>query len=133
MEKTVETSKMVKRYIHIKKEDRDFLMTTFGITEKSVFNAINFDSKRGNTELAKRIRKLAIDRGGIVMIEAPEGEIFHDSDNYMREYLPSGVMIELSKRDGSGVVFKKGMQMKSYENILLTDIPQIQAYAAGLK
>ncbi|MFC2673712.1 MAG: hypothetical protein ACFN1E_04715 [Prevotella melaninogenica] len=133
MEKTVETSKMVKRYIHIKKEDRDFLMTTFGITEKSVFNAINFDSKRGNTELAKRIRKLAIDRGGIVMIEAPEGEIFHDSDNYMREYLPGGVMIELSKRDGSGVVFKKGMQMKSYENILLTDIPQIQAYAAGLK
>ena len=67
------------------------------------------------------------------MIEAPEGEIFHDSDNYMREYLPGGVMIELSKSDGSGVVFKKGMQMKSYENILLTDIPQIQAYAAGLK
>ena len=119
MEKTNETSKMVKRYIHIKKEDRDFLMEAFGITRRCVFNAINFDSKRGNTELAERIRKVAIDRGGTIMVEAPEGEVFHDS--------------ELSKSDGSGVVFKKGMQMKSYKNILLTDIPQIQAYAAALK
>ena len=133
MEKTNETSKMVKRYIHIKKEDRDFLMEAFGITRRCVFNAINFDPKRGNTELAERIRKVAIDRGGIIMVEAPEGEVFHDSDNYIREYLPGGVMIELSKSDGSGVVFKKGMQMKSYKNILLTDIPQIQAYAAALK
>ena len=67
------------------------------------------------------------------MVEAPEGELFHDSDNYMREYLPGYVLIELSKTDGSGVVFKKGERMRSYKNVSLTDIPGIQAYAAGLK
>lgn len=123
----------MKRYIHVKKEDRVFIAEAFGITEKSVFNALTYDAKRGNTELAKRVRKLAMDRGGIIMVEAPEGEVFHDSDNYMREYLPGGVLIELSKTDGSGVVFKKGTRMKSYENLMLADIPAVQAYAAGLK
>lgn len=123
----------MKRYIHIKREDRAFIAAAFKITEKSVFNALTYDAKRGNTDLAKRVRKLAMERGGVVMVEAPEGEIFHDSDNYLREYLPGGVLIELSKADGSGVVFKKGTQMKSYENLMLADIPAVQAYAAGLK
>ena len=123
----------MRRYIHIKREDRAFIAETFKITEKSVFNALTYDVKRGNTDLAKRVRKLAMERGGIIMVEAPEGEVFHDSDNYMREYLPGGVLIELSKTDGSGAVFKKGTRMKSYENLMLADIPAVQAYAAGLK
>lgn len=122
----------MKRYIHIKKEDREFIMKSFGITEQSVMNALNFDTKRGNSDTAKRVRKLAMARGGIVMVEAPEGELFHDSDGYIRGYLPGEVLIELSKTDGSGVVFKRGERMRSYKNVSLTDIPGIQAYAAGL-
>lgn len=123
----------MKRYIHIKKEDREFIMKSFGITEQSVMNALNFDTKRGNSDTAKRVRRLAMARGGIVMVEAPEGELFHDSDGYIRGYLPGEVLIELSKIDGSGVVFKRGERMRSYKNVSLTDIPGIQAYAAGLK
>lgn len=129
----IKASKAMKRYIHIKKEDREFIMMTFKVSEQSVFNAIRYDTKRGNTDLAKRIRKLAMARGGIVMVEAPEGELFHDSDGYIRGYLPGEVLIELSKTDGSGVVFKRGERMRSYKNVSLTDIPGIQAYAAGLK
>ena len=123
----------MKRYIHIKKEDREFIMKSFGITEQSVMNALNFDTKRGNSDTAKRVRRLAMARGGIVMVEAPEGELFHDSAGYIRGYLPGEVLIELSKIDGSGVVFKRGERMRSYKNVSLTDIPGIQAYAAGLK
>ena len=39
-----------KRYIHIKKEDREFIMKALGVTERTVFNATRFDEKRGNTE-----------------------------------------------------------------------------------
>lgn len=39
-----------KRYIHIKKEDREFIMKAFKVTERTVFNAVSFDEKRGNTE-----------------------------------------------------------------------------------
>lgn len=123
----------MKRYIHIKKEDRIFLAEAFKITEKSVFNALTNDAKRGNTELAKRVRKLAMDRGGIIMVEAPELETLFDADGYIRQYLPGDVLIELSKTDSSCVVFKKGVRVNSYKDVMLSDIPGIQAYAAGLK
>ena len=123
----------MKRYIHIKKEDREFIMKAFKITQRTVFNAIHFKDMNEGNDLAKKIRTLALERGGIVMVEVPEGEFFHDSDNYMREYLPGYVLIELSKTDGSGVVFKRGERIRSYKNVSLTDIPGIQAYAAGLK
>ena len=123
----------MKRYIHLKKEDREFIMKAFKITQRTVFNAIHFEDLNKGNDLAKKIRTLALERGGIVMVEAPEGELFHDSDNYMREYLPGDVLIELSKTDSSCVVFKKGVRVNSYKDVMLSDIPGIQAYAAGLK
>lgn len=58
----------MKKYIHVKKEDREFLAKVFGITPRMVFNAVHFES---DSELARKVRKLAMDRGGIVMVEAP--------------------------------------------------------------
>lgn len=54
----------MKKYIHVKKEDREFLAKVFGITPRMVFNAVHFES---DSELARKVRKLAMDRGGIVM------------------------------------------------------------------
>ena len=129
----IKTSKAMKRYIHIKKEDREFIMKSFGITEQSVMNALNFDAKRGNSDTAKRVRRLAMARGGIMMVEVPELETLFDADGYIRQYLPGDVLIELSKTDSSCVVFKKGVRVNSYKDVMLSDIPGIQAYAAGLK
>ncbi|WP_314125944.1 hypothetical protein [Segatella maculosa] len=124
---------MMKRYIHIKKEDREFIMKAFKITEKSLLNAISFDETRGNSDTAKRVRRLAMERGGIIMREVPELETLFDADGYIRQYLPGDVLIELSKTDSSCVVFKKGVRVNSYKDVMLSDIPGIQAYAAGLK
>lgn len=44
----------MKKYIHIQKEDREFIAKAFGISERSVFNAIRFDDRRGGTDLAKK-------------------------------------------------------------------------------
>ena len=56
----------MKKYIHITKEDREFIAKAFGITERSVYNAVRFDEKRGGSDMAKRIRKMAFERGGIL-------------------------------------------------------------------
>ena len=50
---------MNKRYIHITKADRDFIAKALNVTEKTVYNAIRFDDRRGNSELSAKIRKLA--------------------------------------------------------------------------
>lgn len=122
-----------KRYIHIMKEDREFIMKSLGVTERTVLNAIGFDEKRGNSDTAKRIRKLAMSRGGIVMVVNPEIETLFDADDYMRQYFPNGALIELDKKAGTGDVLFKGERAGHYENVSLRDIEEIQAFASALK
>ena len=123
----------MKKYIHIKREDREFIAKAFGITERSVFNAIRLDVRRGETELPRKVRKLAMERGGIVMVEIPEIETLHDADGYMRQYLPNDVLLEFSREDGGCDVFHKGMKVRHYENVLVKDIPEIQNWASTLR
>lgn len=123
----------MKKYIHITKEDREFIMKALGITERTVFNAIRFDSKRGDTELARKVRKLAMDRGGIVMVEIPEIECLFDADRYMRQYLPNNTLLEFSFDDGGCDVFHKGEKVRRYENVVVSDIKNIQNWALALK
>lgn len=122
-----------KRYIHIKKEDREFIMKAFKVTERTVFNAVSFDEKRGNTELAKRIRKLAMERGGVVMVKHPEMETLFDADRYMRQYLPNDVLLEFSLEDGGCDVFHNGEKVRRYENVDVKSIQNIQNWAMSLK
>ncbi len=117
----------MRKYIHIRKEDREFIMKALGVTERTVFNAIRFDNKRGATELAIKIRKLAMDRGGIIMVEIPEIECLFDADGYMRQYLPNNTLLEFSFEDGGCDVFHKGCKVRRYENVMVNDIPHIQS------
>ena len=128
----IKASKAMKRYIHIKKEDREFIMMTFKVSEQSVFNAIRYDTKRGNTDLAKRIRKLAIERGGIPMIEAPEWETLHDADGYIRQYKEGGVLLEIFKEGNWCDVYKNGKKMRRFEHLMISDLDGIQKYAERL-
>lgn len=45
---------MNKRYIHITKADRDFIAKALNVTEKTVYNAIRFDDRRGNSNFLQR-------------------------------------------------------------------------------
>ncbi len=123
----------MERYIHITKTDREFIAKSFGISERTVRNAIRFDEGRGNSELAARIRKLAIERGGIVMVVVPEIETFYDYDKVMRQYCPNGALIEIDRKDSSGQVIFKGETVKTYEHVTLSDIDEIQAFASALR
>lgn len=122
----------MKKYIHITKEDREFLMKAFKCSEKTVLNAIRFNSRRGETELAHKIRKAALERGGIIMAVIPLMETLHDHDGYMRQYFPNEALLELNKADGSGVVFKNGKVVKRFEGMTMNTIEQAQAFAANL-
>ena len=116
----------MKKYIHVKKEDREFLAKVFGITPRMVFNAVHFES---DSELARKVRKLAMDRGGIVMVEAPEAETLFDADGYMRQYLPGGVLLEFKYADNSCTVFVKGEERRRFDDVHVSDIPYIQEFA----
>ncbi len=123
----------MKQFIHITKENREGLAKIFRTGERTVWNALQF-AKVGDEDLSKRIRKAAIERGGILMAkEVPMEQTFWDHDDYMRQYYMNGAVLELSRKDNSAVVFFKGEPVKNYANVLLSDIEGIQEYAMGLK
>lgn len=125
----------MKRYIHIQKAGREFILNLFKVTGRTVDNALRFDAERGNTDLARKIRKVAMEHGGIVMVVSPEAETLFDADGYMRQYLPNGVLLEFEKEAGNGGcnVYLKGDMVRRYDNVQVRDIPAIQNWAATLR
>lgn len=72
----------MEKYIHIKKADREFIAKALKVTERTIFNATHFEDINEGNDLMKKIRTLALQRGGIVMVKAKEAEILYDADGY---------------------------------------------------
>ena len=123
----------MKRYIDITRENREFLMKVFGVTYKTILNAITFDDLRGNTELAKRIRKLALERGGTVMVDVAEIETWHDADGHVRQYFPNGVILDGDKKSGKVDLLVGGKVARSYDNPKISEMETIQREAMALR
>lgn len=47
----------MKRYIHIKKEDREFIAKAFKVSKRTVYNAIHFEDMNEGNDLTKKIYK----------------------------------------------------------------------------
>ena len=116
----------MKKRIDTTREMRQKAMKVFHVTEQTVFNAICFDSKRGNTDKAKRIRSYILQNGGIVMVELPEVETIHDADGMMRQYFPNGAMIEVNKITGDLTSYYKGAEMIEKENVSVRQLAEVQ-------
>ena len=63
----------MKKYIHIQKEDREFIARAFEVSKRTVYNAIHFEDMNEGNDLARKIRTMALERRGIVMIAASMG------------------------------------------------------------
>lgn len=122
----------MEKYIHVTKEVRQCLAKTFNVSDKTVRNALGFDKKRGETDCAKRIRKFALQKGGIVMVVAPEVEVLYDYDGVINQYFPNGAKLESDKNTGDTELFYKGERVARWENIKLRDMDTIQQMVAGL-
>ena len=125
-------SEIMKKYIHIQKSDREFIAKAFKVSKRTVYNAIHFEDMNEGNDLAKKIRTLALERGGIVMVEAPELETLHDADDYMRQYI-GDVLLEFSKTKPVCDVYKKGVKVRHFDNVMTSDIQGIQDWASGLR
>ena len=122
-----------KRVIEVTKETRDFLQQAFDVTATMVWYALNFDEKRGQSDLAKRIRNLALQKGGVVLNIGPEIETIHSADGRMRQYFPHDVLLEADTRcTGLVAVYKKGELQRSWDNPGVSELDGIQNWAMSL-
>lgn len=61
-----------KHYIEVSSSVRSFLTDAFGVSKKTVQNALTYVS---DSPLALRIRSLALQKGGVEMLAMPVDEI----------------------------------------------------------
>lgn len=122
----------MEKYIHIQKTDRDFIAKAFKVTDRTIFNATHFEDINEGNDLMRKIRFLALQRGGIVMVKAPEWEVLHDADGYMR-YYNGDVLLEFSKKEPVCDVYKRGEKVRHYDNVMISDIQAIQDWSKTLR
>ena len=121
----------MKKWIKVTKEERKVLEKIFDVKERTVFNALGFVDPENDKH--KRIRKAALEHGGIVLTELPVKEMIHLShEGIMRGVLDNGAVVEFYRKDGSGKIFFKGEEIARYENVDIPMIYTIQERAATL-
>ncbi len=120
----------MRREIEVTDENREFLRNLFGVTDRTMRNALKLDGQ--DTDVRQRIRKAALERGGEIMVTLPEFETIHDADGMMIQTFQNGARLEINKRTGETRVLYKGDEVDSY---VIKDIPllyEIQIMANGL-
>lgn len=122
-----------KRCINVTREQREFLKKAFKVSGAMVSYALNFNERKGQTELARRIRSLALQKGGYVLSTLPESEVIHDSDGYMRQHYANGWMWECDKHNNVlTVVDGCGNAVEKLENVTVSDIEAVQTRLAAM-
>ncbi len=124
----------MEKFITATKETREQITKAFrGISRQTIWRALHFEDMNKGTDTERRIRKMALNRGGIVMVVSPEMETMHDADGYMRQYFPNGAMLEASKETGQVTVFdRSGNVAMRAEHVLITKLLEIQRFAKSL-
>ena len=124
----------MKKYIKISTKEKEWIMQAFDVSLVMVNHALGFDKKRGNSDLAKRIRKLALHRGGVLMNELPAFETIHNTaSGEMIQEFPNGAKLVAELTTGTVKVYDKaGVTRHRIENCTIERLYMEQLFAAGL-
>lgn len=121
------------RRIEVTGEVRSKIMRTFGVSRQTVGNALNYRGERGQSDLAKRIRIMALENGGRHMVSWPECETIHDALGMMIQTFDNGSKIEVNKNTGDACWFDpKGMKRGEQKNITIQQLYVMQELAASI-
>lgn len=120
----------MEKYISITQEQREFIIKAFGVTSRMVNYALSY---RKDTALARRIRRLALERGGVRMVAVNEIECIHDADGVMTQLMPNGAVIKIDRNTGDAKVYYNGKPVICVDNIRAREIAALQESAMALK
>lgn len=119
----------VRRQIEVSQKTRQELVKLFKTSSVSIWRTLSF---RDNSQTSKKIRKVAQEKGGVIIMLLPAIETIHDADNFMRQYFPNDVMIEANKNNSHVDLLKCGEIVKSWDNVYVSDLEKIQQEAIAL-
>lgn len=122
---------MIKRNIAVSKETREKIARIFGVSERTVWNALNLDYP--GTEVTTRIRIAAKENGGVVMATIPAGEAIHFADGTMRMDFENGAALEGNLTTGAVEIRdRRGAVKGEWHNPGITELKAIREVAQSL-
>lgn len=119
------------RFIKVTQEVREALIRKFGVSGMTVSRALFYARRGGHSPLAGEIRQAALALGGREMV-VEDMLTMHDADGYMRQYFNNGAHLECSKIDGHVDVLFEGETVRTYRDVRMSQLADIQRYAMGL-
>lgn len=120
----------MKKYIAVTTEVRADIIKAFKVDRKTVNNALSF---RLDSPLCRRLRKFAMQKGGVVMVAAEEMECIFDSEGNMTQLFPNGAIMEINKKTGHADVYMNGEVIIHVDDIHAREIEALQQSAMALK
>lgn len=117
------------RKIVVTTETRRFIAKAFRTSEVNVGYALRFIS---NSDAARRMRKLALERGGVITLELPECETIHDANGMMIQTMENGARLECNKETNAVQLIYDGDLVAVYYDVTLDKLAHIQRMAAEL-
>lgn len=111
--------------IEVTKEVARFIMQGMGVSQPTLWRALNYMS---DSDIARRIRKLAMLKGGVVWsVDADQMDTIHDSEGRMIQSWAEGrVILEADKNTGAVRVLVNGEEKESYEHVSVAQLMKIQ-------
>lgn len=124
----------MKKYIKISGKEKEWIEMALGVSRSMVDFALHYDAKRGNSDLAKRIRMLALHRGGVLMNELPAFETIHNTTTgEMVQPFENGAKLVMVWATGSLKIFnKEGELCRDVRINTIEELTNAQCFAAAL-
>lgn len=95
----------------------------------AMWRALSFQVK---TDLSRRIRKMATERGAEVMVTLPECETIHTYDGKMVQTFPNGMTITVEMKTERCIVEKNGKIIREMGRMSIPEFEALQAEVASL-
>ena len=119
----------MKREIRISSVLRHQLVEEFGTTAKTVYQALHY---MGGSELLEGIRKAALERGGQVVIIAPEESVLVDMGDRFVQHYRSGARLEFDKETGNALLYNKDGELRSTHHSVASSLLPVLEFSKNL-
>lgn len=116
----------MKRQIFLDKPAKDKICDDFNVTYMTLWSALNF---RTQSSLARMLRKVAIERGGVERSPKNFQTVHNTKDKTMTQVFSDQVKIEVSFATGRVLLLVDEQQLSVTENPTITEFYTIQQSA----
>lgn len=120
----------MRQFIEVPASVKAELARAFDVNERTVRNALDYS---GQSDLCRRIRCFAMQKGGVVMTVQPLMETIHTSCGVMRQTFPNGAEIEVDMHSGRLELRHKGVVRQRVDaGCTIPELYVLQEQAASL-